>query len=613
MSKLNVAVPWNQARYIPCNGFHPLYRALFENNPLLSFNILDEVAFAKRLSEDNAYASEIFEQVARMPEPFAKKCSDLPLGRKFVDYITRDELWLTSELPGDIEFHHTSPLTNGERPFVFHCESFLPIFMPFANQGNGAIKNSNELRKFYGQLLSSKNCLGIFSHVPETLDQIRNFFGNDQVSEKLRRSRIGLADHTLKILLDARKDYCAERPIFLFTNSAHQNPRSFALRGGIISLLFAEKFLRSGRDALFIFRTARPMDRELRGWGVDLVFMHSVENRQIMWLEGHVSEHEQLRLFMTADVLLLPSVNLHSVTIMQALAAGAIPVVTDTYGPDLYVKDGQNGIILKGVRNAVWLEDTVERAIADKHQNFKGLTAGLVEQMYSRIRVLIDNPQYLLDMRARGRIRVKDEFSGIAFRDQMSEEIVGLWHAQKEKKEVKNRSLLHGAVLASPSKLKRLFESPTQPLLLLSTGYEKVYSCKGEFFYCASEATIYGFDKFSVLAAKRQRQLGTKGIIIAGVLRDLEVHLLSLEKVGRDSGPLAFKLQYRIMEWTRPYPIVFSLFKKIYFLPRKVRRLFSLDGVADIREWVRPYPAVFSVLKGLWSIQLKVRQVISPK
>ena len=608
MNKLNVAVPWNQARYIPCNGFHPLYRALFENNRLLSFNVLDEVTFAQHLAEDNAYSKKIFEQIAQMPEPYAEKYGDSPLARKFADYITRDELWLTNELPGDIEFHHTSPLTSGERPFVLHCESFLPIFMPFANQGCGAIKNPGELRKFYGQLLGSENCLGIFSHLPETLDQIRSFFRNDQINEKLHRSRTGLADRTLKVLLDARKETCPERPMFLFTNSAHQNPRSFVLRGGVISLLFAEKFLRAGSEGLFIFRTARPGDEELRGYGINVEFIRSVENRQIIWLEGYLSEYEQLRLFTMADILLLPSVNLHSVVIMQALAAGAIPVVTDTYGTDLYVEDKQNGIVLKGVRDAVWLEHTAEGVIADNRQNFRGLAADLAEQMHSRIIDLIDNPQYLLEIRAHARIRAQQEFSGSAFRDQVSEGIIGLWQAHKKKERVKN-SLLPSMALVNTDELGRLFESPTQPYLVLNTECEKVYSCKGIFFYCAREAAIKGRDAFSILAIKRQRQFGTKGIIISGTLRDLEIHLLSLEKIGRDSGSLTLILQSYVMEWTRPYPFVFSSLKKLYFLQLNVRRLFSLDGIADIAERTRPYPVVFSSFKMLWSVQVKVRQL----
>ena len=40
-----------------------------------------------------------------------------------------------SILPGDIELHHTAPITRGDRPFFQHCESFLPVFLPFLQQG----------------------------------------------------------------------------------------------------------------------------------------------------------------------------------------------------------------------------------------------------------------------------------------------------------------------------------------------------------------------------------------------------------------------------------------------------------------------------------------------
>ena len=80
-------------------------------------------------------------------------------------------------------------------------------------------------------------CLGIFSHIPETLSSLSRFFDDSLIDRKLESSRVGISRYSLPIA--AKEKLPLLPPLrFLFINSAHQNPASFYLRGGHIVLRF---------------------------------------------------------------------------------------------------------------------------------------------------------------------------------------------------------------------------------------------------------------------------------------------------------------------------------------------------------------------------------------
>lgn len=300
---VEVAIPWNNASYLPRNGFHPLYRAFFDTTDRsdVCLNVLNEVRFARELARSD-FRRDVADRVERFRMALMKVWAGFHAADKFVEHVGAQDLWLTANIPGDMEFHHTSPLTSGTRPFVFHCESFLPIFMPFAYQGGGFMTDRTNVRAFYGALLEQDHCLGVYSHLPETLDQINRFFGNPRIEAKLGLTGTGLGDSVFRFLDAPRIDYCNEQPCFLFTGSAHQHPVAFAVRGGYASLLFALRWLGNGKPGVFVFRCSRPSYAELEGHGVDTIALCEAEARgRLCWVEEYLTEHEQLSLFRHAD------------------------------------------------------------------------------------------------------------------------------------------------------------------------------------------------------------------------------------------------------------------------------------------------------------------------
>lgn len=549
--KVSVAVPWNLPCYIAANGFHPLYRALFEDNAHLEFHAIDEIALDRASRAGGALARDLSAQRSRAMQDLPAFLRESVEGKKFIRHLTADGIALCNEIPGEIELHHTSPLATGARPFVLHCESFLPIFFPFFFQGMGRLKDAGRVRELYRQVLRQDACLGIYSHVAETLAQIRRFFQDPVIDAKLHPSRIGLSQVDLDALLNGPRKGTGAGPVFLFTSSAHHNPGNFSHRGGYASLLFAERYLRAGKRGRFLFQAGRPGDAELTDAGIDAGFLRSAESKQLIWLEGHLPEHELLRLFMLADFLLLPSLNLHSVTLMRALAAGAIPVVTDTYGPEIYVTDNETGIVLSGVRGAAWHEDPETGIPVDSHEVPSGMAARLSGQLFDRITGLLDNPQAMEGLRARGRKFAAERLSGASFRDEFSESVARLWHAHASNSPHPRPSALasHKAILTGG--WPRYFESPPQSKLLLDLGNARVYSARG------------------IYLLKEMGLLGTSRVQLAGSLADFRAEMFfQFDPASRVTATLRHWF-VRVREGSkralRPH-------KRLYRLARSVNR-----------------------------------------
>lgn len=519
---LRVAAPWGLSRYLPLNGFHPLYQPLFDANPRLSFRAIDVPALAAALEHSAWFAGETARRARSLARAWIDAAPDEELLAAFVGHVTAEELWAASDLPGDIEFHHTSPYTAGRRPFVLHCESFLPVFFPFFRQGSGGLEDHAHVRSLYRAILGAPACIGILSHIPETLQEISRFLADPAIDAKLAQTRIGIHEANLQSLLAAPRAAPADGPVFLFTNSAHQSPNSIALRGGIAVLRFAEQYLRAGHRGRFVFRTARPDDALLAAWGVDAGYLRAQEPARIAWLEHYLDEDAQMSLFGAADVLLLPSANLHSATLMQALAAGAIPVVSDTHGTGHYVEDGLTGVVLGGVRERIWATHAPSGIRHDRHEAFPALADSLVAQMFEKLLPLLSQPAALAQMRERMRRTARERFSGHAFRDAFSEDLLRRWHAHAgAARRDTGASLLARFGAVRTSGWPELFTMQPIPRRIDAVPGEQCYA-GGAAYYRVRGAPLANLDRWSPFALRRARKLGARGTQIFGTLRDLK-------------------------------------------------------------------------------------------
>ena len=500
---LKVAVPWGLSHYIPLNGFHPLYRALFDHAPgNINLFAWDNVKLHRRICSDAKMRAALLSK-AKAEQYFSERLARESISRAYREYLWPPNYVLTTELMGDIEFYHTAPFPSLKRPFVFHCESYTPVLFPFAQQGTGNLERHEEIRDHYQSIFANPLCLGIFSHIPETLQALSQFFSDPIIDQKLFSSRIGLSEKTVLDPTLPQKT-ALSRPRLLFVNSAHESPASFFRRGGHVALRFWKNFLAEGSDGLLILCCAKPSDKDLSEYGVDVSFLQAQIGRSIIWGQDYLPNHEMNALIASSHFLLSPSASLHSVSIIQAMTLGTIPVVTDTVGTSVYVTDNETGIVLQGIRGAIWHKDAATGILVDRYCRTPALDDSLVSQLTHRVGALLDAPDTYRSMRDRTMAYAQDQFSGQAFSDHFWGAVSDLYHRDKKYFSGRNVAPIKvGTTLLDCTVQNdgwaRVFESPTQPMLRINTGLGVVWELGGAMIQAYGNPRI-DLNDWSVLA-----------------------------------------------------------------------------------------------------------------
>lgn len=552
-SPLHVAIPWSLSHYIPLDGFHPLYRALFDHVPdHVKLYAWDNVRLYRKFRDDAVVRRTVLEK-AKWEERRHDRRDRSSIAKTYQEYFWPPDHVLTTALEGDLEFHHTAPFPSLTRPFVFHCESFAPVLFPFAQQESGSVEHYEELKEHYKNIFSHPLCLGIFSHVPDTLHALRLFLPDSTIDRKLFSSRTGLSADPLFLHEPALKPSLS-RPRFLFVNSANQNTVNFFRRGGHLVLRFWKEMVAYGRDGLLMLRCAMPCDIELREYGVDVSWVKSELGRSIVWDQSYLAGHEIQSLMAGAHFFLLPSVALHSVSIMEAMRAGAIPVVSDIVGTSVYVTDEENGIVLYGVRKKVRPKDEGTDCLLDQYSRWPELDSLLVEQMTSRVCALLDEPRAYWDVHRRTRSQAKERFSGQSFAldfwssvSDLYAQFKGASITEEAGSDCPDRSLEECTIQRDG--WARVFESPPQPMLRIKTECGTVWELGGAMIQ------TYGNPRIELndwSASAQYYKPNAPPVTYANTLEELEgayLHPLG----GRREG-----VRRRVVRWIsktlRPFP-----------------------------------------------------------
>lgn len=584
---LNVAIPWNLSHYIPLDGFHPLYRALFDHVPdTVKLSAWDNVKLYRKFRDDASVRRTVVERV-KWEEHRHDRSDGSSIAKRYQEYFWPPDHVLTTALKGDLEFHHTAPFPSLKRPFVFHCESFAPVLFPFAQQGSGNIENHEQLKEHYRSIFANPLCLGIFSHVPDTLHALSSFLSDPTIDGKLFSSRMGLSANAFSMDEPEQKPSLS-RPRFLFINSANQNSANFFRRGGHLVLRFWKEIVASGRDGLLMLRCTMPDDVELREYGVDVSWVKGEIGRSIVWDQGYLAGHEIQSLMAGAHFVMLPSVALHSVSIMEAMRAGAIPIVTDTVGTSVYVTDEENGIVLRGVRTEVWQKDAVTGILVDHYYRRPELDRFLVEQLTTRICRLLEDHDAYWDMHRRTIVHAQKQFLGRSFAENFwgsVSELYTQFRGTSDPTEVASdglKSALSDCTIQNHG-WARVFESPSQPMLRIKTEFGMVWELSGAMIQTYGNPRIE-LNDWSVLAqyCKNDAPPG----MYANTLEELEGTYLH-PFGGRREG-----VRRRLVQWIsktlRPFPALYQYAAQVLAVYRRHGglRFFRPKAVPEI-ELVR--------------------------
>ncbi len=588
---ISVAIPWSLTHYLPLNGFHPLYQALFEEKPdWANLVAWDNVELSQRLGADKNFCSDMQDEVAQC-EAWMQSHAETEIAKQYFEQFWSANLALTRLLPGDIEFHHTAPFPSLTRPYVFHCESFAPIFFPFAHQGTGSLVSPDALRTHYAGLFEDPLCLGIFSHLPDTLADISRFFRSSIIDRKLISSPIGLCGKDDTKLNREEKGALTE-PTLLFINSANQNPDNFFRRGGHLALRCWQTLMGDSHAGKLILRCARPSDEALQAHGVDLSWLRQHTQTNILWIENFLSSAEIEELMDAAHFMLLPSASLHSVSIMQAMWAGAIPVVSDTIGTDLYVRDGKDGILLKGVRAANWSVDQASGVLVDRYADNAQTDTDLVDQMVTRIGDLLTQPSKFNALRKTMQDRAALDFNGRNFSQKfwqrVSEEYRHFLSAGRVTPRQLPKLKPDSVCFLDSSEWPRLFRSAPQPVSQLHTGRGKVTELGGCFIASPGPYALK-LNDWSPLAEYVTE--GSPHLYCARTIKELGGKYLGFRMVATQ-----LTRRRRIVRWVSdrlmPYPIMFSAASECLKLMRRIRGLSSDGEFQKIvaNDWANPLP-----------------------
>ena len=328
--KLSLIAPWNAPNYFPCNAFHPIYQSLIVENDSIDF-----------------YKPKLRCFLEASGETFKTNSSE------FYKFFSSRQVQQMNHPTDIIQFHHTVPLVDTEDKFLFHCESFMPIFMPYAFQGRGFKTDVDRIRNSYRKVFASSKCLGIFSHIKETLQEIDNFFDCPIVRQKLHFSPFIPPKQFANLReKNARVKSFNSKINFLFTSSAARNgsDQQFILRGGIVALKLAINLSCKENEVTFVFQSEKPQPETLDRYGIDRESIQHLENSGIIeWRTGYLDTTEIYELFNASHFMLLLSANLHSATITQALCCGTIPILIDNPQTKSLLDGSNSAIFVDGI------------------------------------------------------------------------------------------------------------------------------------------------------------------------------------------------------------------------------------------------------------------------
>ena len=260
---------------------------------------------------------------------------------------------------------------------------------------------------------------------------------------------------------------------------------------------------------------------------------------------------------------------------MQAMTLGTIPIVTDTVGTSVYVADDQDGIVLRGVRDAIWHTDPNTGILMDRYVRTPDLDHLLVSQLTNRIFALLDAPDAYQRIQIRAIASARQQFSGHAFSSHFWGAVSDLHQHHKQTSPISNplprkiaRSLVDCELQGDD--WPRVFESVTQPMRRIYTGQNTVWELGGAFVHVQGNPKVDLHD-WSVLA--QYFSPGAPLTTFANTLQELGGKYLSFSgERGNDTNRKIVEFISRVL---MPYPALHGYASSWLKMLRRYRRYLA--------------------------------------
>jgi glycosyltransferase involved in cell wall biosynthesis len=338
-----LGLPWRLPHYQPMGATHPVVASFVrDNSGVRTADLADGGA-----TFSPAQLQDVVLNITRQARQLPQAQADQLVQRLYVP----DQLKIEAHTaPVDALFLHTAPLYAGTRPWIFHFESLPTVFMPFLLTGfcAGVDLAAQEYFGLVRSALESPQCLRIFSHMRSSVEILNRTFDSPAITKKAIHVPLGLAAPDAGRALAAFDQ--PDRLRILFTNSLHNDPHSFYLRGGHLML---EAVLRARR----------------RIPNVELTVLSSVPDNltqhftpahlaDVTWIDTPVDDATLERMLYEHHLFALPAAGLHSFSMMRALSHGCVPIVSDALGYEEYIAGIDDSVLqIHGVRDLVYRDE----------------------------------------------------------------------------------------------------------------------------------------------------------------------------------------------------------------------------------------------------------------
>lgn len=339
-------IPWSLNEYL--NGAHPLL-ASYLDSLQARFSIVTPadppVVSREALAHDCLrFAVELVE--------LSGVSRDTAL--QFV--AARHHLSDVAAPPESLVFHHTT-IPSLKHDSILHFENPILFFWPALRHGKftrGASLLDHPYHPLIRATLAHPCMKKIISHSPTGLQYLRALFPEQAIQSKTEY--IPLLQFVASGVHRARRAAryqpvigSERRRRMLFTNSFHGYADSFWLRGGVTALL---AFDRVRREASVELQIVSRIPDDLPPEVVKVLRDPDVH------VVDRVSETELQALHDRADILILPSVCLHSMSLAKAVCSGTFVVGSDAPGVEDILTDPALGRIVQGTaRSRAYFDD----------------------------------------------------------------------------------------------------------------------------------------------------------------------------------------------------------------------------------------------------------------